>query len=168
MGRAARTLSRSVAHGSWLMSVRRSVRLASLKRAGAQRAGSNNRGTRKITRAAAARSRWIRLPCHHVPRTSCKGRVSLVYMVRHGCTVMYNSSGPYGCSNAIAIVETGAINFDRRVSICQQHWQLYHIYQPGVLAGCCLQCLTGIVCPPPLWPQRSDRNWYNICGPPLW
>ena len=91
-----------------------------------------------------------------------------------GCRCLYGTPRLYGyvqlvaacCLNTTAIVETGAISFDRRVSIYQQHWQLYHIptWSTGGLLSA-VQCLTGIVCPPPLWPraQRSDRKWYNIC-----
>ena len=72
------------------------------------------------------------------------------------------------CSNATAIVETAAISVDRRVSIYQQHRQLSRYHIPTLGTGGLLsavQCPTGIVCPPPLWPraQRGDRNWYNIC-----
>ena len=95
---------------------------------GRQRAGSNAGGTCKRTRAAAARSRWIRLPCNHVPRTRCKGAACL-----YGTPRLYGylySRIPC-CSNAAAIVETGAISFDRRVSIYQQHRQPYHIPTRG-------------------------------------
>ena len=117
---------------------------------GRQRAGSNNGGTCKGTRAAAARSRWTGLPCNHVPRTSCKG-VACLYG-----TPRLNGQCTTRISNATAIVETaaGAISFDRRVSICQQHRQLYHIptWGTGGLLSA-VQCPAGIVCPPPLWPR---------------
>ena len=156
--------------GAWLMSAWRSVRLASLKRAGNEQAATTEAqakepGQRQQDQGGLDSSS---LATTYAFRERV-ARVSLVYMVRPGCAVMYDPPGPYGCPNATAVVETGAISFDhdRRVSICQQHRQLYHIPTWGIgglLSA--VQCPAGIVCPPPLWPRarRSDRGWCNICA----
>ena len=112
---------------------------------GTQRSGRNNGGTRKRIRAAPVRSRCngTRLSCHHIPRTSCKGVV--VYMVRHGCTVMLSprSDRTLSSSNATAIVETSASVLTAAGGpLSISNINNGATYQPGsgVLAGCCLQC----------------------------
>ena len=86
--------------GAWLMVV--TLGSARFAETGRQQAGSDNARTRKRTRAAAARSRWIRLPCNHVPRTSCKG-VACLYGTPRLYGYLENTRIPC-CSNAAAIV----------------------------------------------------------------
>ena len=97
--------------GAWLMSARRSVRLASLKRAGNEQAATTEAHAKEPGQRQQDQGGLDSLATTFRERVA---RVSLVYMVRRGCTVSVQLVAAC-CSNATAIVETGAISFDRYV-----------------------------------------------------